>query len=61
MQGGEMKMNEIEVYSEKLDSMVKISENVSEDEKQIIMEETNSSMVGWTHGGWNNDSGGGNW
>lgn len=54
-------MNEIEVYSEKLDSMVKISENVSEDEKQIIMEETNSSMVGWTHGGWNNDSGGGNW
>ncbi|MCD8013646.1 MAG: hypothetical protein LUG99_10800 [Lachnospiraceae bacterium] len=54
-------MRGIEVYSEKLGTMVKVSEDVSEQEMQIIMEDTNSSLAGWTHGGWNNDNGGAGW
>lgn len=54
-------MKEFEIYSEKLGAMVKISENVSDKEMQVIMEDNNSSLVGWTHGGWNNDNGGANW
>lgn len=54
-------MQEFEVYSEKLGAMVKVSENISEDEMQIIMEDSNASLVGWSHGGWNNDNGGANW
>lgn len=45
----------------RLGSVVKISENLSSDEVQVIMENSNSSLVGWTHGGWNNDNGGANW
>lgn len=54
-------MKEFEVYSDKLKSMIKVSENISDDENRVIMEDVNSSMVGWTHGGWNNNSGGGSW
>ena len=51
-------MNELEVYSEKLGTMVTVKDNISEDEIQIVMEDEKSSLVGWTHGGWNNDKGG---
>lgn len=54
-------MREIEIYSEKLGTVVKVSENITDEDMQIIMEDANSSLVGWSHGGWNNDSGGGNW
>lgn len=55
-------MKEFEVYSEKLGTMVKVTENVPDDEMKVIMEDSNnSSLVGWTHSGWNNDNGGGNW
>lgn len=54
-------MKELEIYSEKLGAMIKVSEEVSENDNQVIMEDNNSTMVGWTHGGWNNDSGGGSW
>ena len=54
-------MKKYEVYSEKLGSVVKISENLSSEEVQVIMENSNSSLVGWPHGGWNNDNGGANW
>lgn len=52
-------MKELEIYSEKLGANVKVSE-VANDVK-VIMEDTNSSLVGWSHGGWNNSNGGGNW
>lgn len=52
-------MGEIEVYSEKLGTTVKVSENISNQEVEIIMNDTNSTLAGWTHGGWNNDNGGG--
>lgn len=54
-------MQEIEIYSEKLGAMVKVSENVSKEEMQVILEDGSSSLVGWMHGGWNNDGGGGSW
>lgn len=54
-------VKEYEVYSEKLGTTIKISENLSDDDVQVIMENSHSSLVGWCHGGWNNDSGGGNW
>lgn len=49
-----------EIYSEKLGAMVKISD--SDDEQvQAVLEDSSSSLVGWTHNGWNNDNGGANW
>ncbi len=54
-------MKDLEIYSEKLDAMVRISEDISDEEMQVIMEDSNTSLVGWTHGGWNNDSGGAGW
>ena len=53
-------MDERKIYSEKLGREVIISEEVSDDVCKIIMEDSDSSMVGWTHGGWNNDNGGAN-
>jgi len=49
----------IEIYSEKLNTTVKISDSVSDEQVQTVLEDTNSSLVGWSHGGWNNDNGGG--
>lgn len=54
-------LKELEIYSEKLGAMVKISEELSESDNQVIMEDSCSSMVGWSHGGWNNSGGGANW
>lgn len=54
-------MREIEVYSEKLGTTIKVTENISEEEMQVVLEDSCSSLVGWTHGGWNNDSGGAGW
>lgn len=54
-------MKEIEIFSEKLNSMVKISAENSEEDIRIIMEDCDSSLAGWTHGGWNNDNGGAGW
>ncbi len=54
-------MKELEIYSEKLGTNVKVSEMVSDKDTQVIMEDTNSSLVGWSHGGWNNSGGGANW
>jgi hypothetical protein len=50
-----------EIYSEKLGTMVNVSENDSEEGIQVIIEDCNSSLVGWVHGGWNNDNGGAGW
>ena len=54
-------MKELEIYSEKLGTKVEVIEQVSDEEMQVIMEDCNSSLVGWTHGGWNNDGGGASW
>ncbi|SCY77351.1 hypothetical protein [Ruminococcus sp. YE282] len=54
-------MKDFEIYSEKMGTMVKVSENVSDEEMQVIIEDSNSSLVGWSHGGWNNDGGGAGW
>lgn len=51
----------LEVYSEKLGQLVSISVDDTEGESRIVMEESNDSLVGWTHGGWNNDNGGAGW
>lgn len=51
----------LEVYSEKLGQLVSISVDDAEGEGRIVMEESNDSLVGWTHGGWNNDNGGAGW
>lgn len=51
---------ELRVYSEKLGKMVTISEN-AEDAGCFVIEDSGSSMVGWTHNGWNNDNGGAGW
>lgn len=51
----------LEVYSEKLGQLVSISVDDAEGESRIVMEESNDSLVGWTHGGWNNDNGGAGW
>ncbi len=49
----------VEIYSEKLDCKITVSEdNVSEIE---FVDDENSTLVGWTHGGWNNSGGGGSW
>lgn len=46
------------IYSEKLGKDIIISKIVDENECNIIMEDNECSMVGWTHNGWNNDNGG---
>lgn len=52
-------MEDIKVFSEKLEKNVSVSSVLSEEEAKIIMEDCDSSLVGWSHGGWNNDNGGG--
>lgn len=52
-------MKDLEIYSEKLGAMVKVSEENADNDAQVIMEDVRSSLVGWSHGGWNNDNGGG--
>lgn len=51
----------LEVYSEKLGRLVSITVDEAEGESRIVMDESNDSLVGWTHGGWNNDNGGAGW
>ena len=51
-------MEGIQVYSEKLDSIIVIDDEPSD--VACIASLDDSSLVGWTHGGWNN-SGGGGW
>lgn len=53
-------MEEIKVYSSKLGKEVSVSTEVSDNNARIIMEDCESSLVGWSHGGWNNDNGGAN-
>lgn len=51
----------MEIFSDKLGKLISIiAEDTAEDE-QVMMEDSNDSLVGWTHGGWNNDSGGAGW
>ena len=52
-------MEDIRVFSEQLEKNVSVSSVLSEKEAKIIMEDCDSSLVGWSHGGWNNDNGGG--
>lgn len=58
--GGD-KMNNIEIYSEKLDTMIKVNGEILDDEIREFTEDESTSLVGWTHGGWNNSGGGGSW
>ena len=51
----------LEIYSDKLGVLVKVSENVTKEQVQVVLEDNSSSLVGWTHGGWNSDNGGGSW
>lgn len=46
---------EIRVFSEKLGKEIVVSEQVT----PVIIEDDTTSLVGWSHGGWNNDNGGG--
>lgn len=50
----------LEIYSEKLGKTMTISET-SDGNRGYIVEDIDSSMVGWTHNGWNNDNGGAGW
>lgn len=50
----------MELYSEKLGKLISISDERT-DEEHIVMEDSTDSLVGWSHGGWNNDNGGAGW
>lgn len=50
----------LEIYSEKTGKTVTVSEVLGECSRYVV-EDTDSSMVGWTHNGWNNDNGGAGW
>ena len=52
-------MESIQVYSEKLDSIIAIDNESIDD--ACVSSLDDSSLVGWTHHGWNNRDGGGNW
>lgn len=54
-------MQEFEVYSEKLDSTVKVCADASDTEINAFTEDDSSALVGWSHHGWNNSGGGGSW
>jgi len=54
----------MEFYSEKLGKLVTIEtapEEMATNKEAIKIEDTQDSLIGWTHGGWNNDNGGGGW
>lgn len=53
------KKENLDVYSEKLGKTMTISEAFGENGN--TEKESGSSMVGWTHNGWNNDNGGAGW
>lgn len=57
-QGGGYEM--LEVYSEKLDATIIVSDDASENDMNIV-DTDSTSLVGWVHGGWSNSGGGGNW
>lgn len=46
---------EIKVFSEKMGEEIVISEKII----PTVTENDTASLVGWSHGGWNNDNGGG--
>ena len=50
----------LEVYSEKLDATIIVSDEATDNEMNFA-EADSTSLVGWTHGGWNNSGGGGSW
>ena len=52
-------MEDIQVYSEKLDSTIVIDNESIDDACVTSLDD--SSLVGWTHHGWNNSDGGGSW
>ena len=49
----------IQVYSEKLDSIIVIDNESIDDGCASPLDD--SSLGGWTHHGWNNSGGGANW
>ncbi len=54
----------MEIYSEKLGKLVSIETSLEEkntDSKEVRIEDVQDSLIGWTHGGWNNDNGGAGW
>lgn len=51
----------MEIYSEKLGQLIDITEENTESAENIVMDDTCDSLVGWSHGGWNNDNGGAGW
>ena len=59
-------MNKLEMFSEKLGKTITIVAESVEGKESLkpIMEgviNDTISMMGWCHGGWNNDSGGAGW
>jgi len=50
----------LEVYSEKLDATIIVPDEASDNEMNFA-DTDSTSLVGWTHGGWNNSGGGANW
>lgn len=54
-------MEKTKIYSEKLGKEIEVSSEVTDDFCKIVMEDAQSSLVGWTHNGWNNDNGGAGW
>ena len=50
----------LEVYSEKLDATIIVSDEATDNEMNFA-EADSTSLVGWTHGDWNNSGGGGSW
>lgn len=51
----------LEVYSEKLNTTIFIPDEEHDDVEMNFVEADSSSLVGWSHGGWNNSNGGGSW
>lgn len=49
------------IYSEKLGQLVDIVDEKSESDDDIVLDDNCDSLVGWSHGGWNNDNGGAGW
>lgn len=56
-------MESIQVYSEKLDAIITIDREFVDDCGCASCFDTfdDSSLVGWSHHGWNNAGGGGSW
>ena len=52
-------MEGIQIYSEKLDSIIVIDNESADD--ACVASFDDSSLVGWSHHGWSNEGGGANW